>query len=405
MLFDPQLIIKQAQVDDSFYLYSQKEINKRIDDLKKFFPEVEFIYSMKCNSNPFVTKSIFKRGLGADAASAGEVRLASYLGLKKDQIYYSAPGKSKKDIERSIKDATIIADSLGELKKIDEICKEMGINEEVGVRINPNFSFFTESKSPSKFGVDQDQLIEFLHNNEYENIRIRGIHVHLHSQELNPDRLINYYRNVLKLGQEISKELGTDFLYVNMGSGIGIDYAREDKPIDLDYLSKESNKLIKEFKDSYKNTKVIIETGRFLVGKAGVYVTKVIDKKVSDGKTFVILKNTLNGFIRPAIERFVGNYTQAKDAKAWEPLFTGMGSFQYKVINKTKEKERVNLVGNLCTATDLIAEDIEIERLEPGDLLVINNAGAYAAVLTPMQFASLEKPVEFFLTEDNKLLK
>lgn len=405
MLFDPELIINQAQDDDSFYLYSQKEINKRIDDLQSFFPEVEFIYSMKCNSNPFVTKSIFKRGLGADAASAGEVRLASYLGLSKDQIYYSAPGKSKKDIERSLKYATIIADSLGELEKIDEICKEMGIYEEVGVRINPNFSFFTEEKSPSKFGVDQDQFVEFLQNNACKNIKVTGIHVHLHSQELNPDRLINYYRNVLRLGKDLSDLSGYDLSYVNMGSGIGINYSIEDKPMDLAYLSEKANKLIKEFKDDYKNTKVIIETGRYLLGKAGVYVTKVIDKKVSNGKTFVILKNTLNGFIRPAIEQFVGTYTEDKDVKAWEPLFTGMGSFQYKVINKTKEKERVNLVGNLCTATDLIAEDIEIERLEPGDLLVINNAGAYAAVLTPMQFASLEKPVEFLLTEDNKLLK
>ncbi|MDD7306038.1 MAG: diaminopimelate decarboxylase [Peptoniphilaceae bacterium] len=404
MLFDPELIKSQAQIDDSFYLYSQKEINKRIDQLQKYFPEIEFIYSMKCNSNPFVTKSIFNRSLGADAASAGEVRLASYLGLKKDKIYYSAPGKSNKDIERSIKDATIIADSLGEIEKIDRICKDLGIIENIGLRINPDFSFYSKEKTSSKFGIDQDQVLDFLHNNKYSHIRISGIHVHLHSQELDPDWLINYYKNVLNLAEKIAKEIKKELDFVNMGSGIGIDYSIDDRPIDLEYLAKESNKLIKKFRDKYKNTKIIIETGRFLVGKAGLYVSKVIDKKVSNGKTYVILKNTLNGFIRPAIEEFVSTLSADKKVKAWEPLFTGKGSFQYKVINKTKEKERVNLVGNLCTATDMIAEDIEIERLEPGDLLLINNAGAYAAVLTPMQFASLEKPVEYLLSEDNQLL-
>lgn len=405
MLFDPNLIKKQALIDDSFYIYSQKEIYKQIENLKTYFPLVEFIYSMKCNSNPFVTKSIFSKNFGADAASAGEVRLASYYGLKKDKIYYSAPGKSNKDIEKSIKDAIIIADSLGEIERIDQICKNLGIFEEIGVRINPSFSFFSEEKTPSKFGIDQDQLIAFIKDNTCTNIKINGIHVHLHSQELNADRLINYYTNVLNLGKLISKELERDLAYVNMGSGIGIDYNVEDKPIDLLYLSSKANILIKEFKEKFKNTKIIIETGRYLVGKAGVYVSKVVDKKVSNNITYVILKNTLNGFIRPAIEKFALNLSNDKDIKAWEPLFTGVGSFQYEVINKTKEKERVNLVGNLCTATDLIAENIEIEKLEPGDLLLINNAGAYAAVLTPMQFASLEKPLEYLLTEDNNLLK
>lgn len=405
MLFCEDLIKKQAEIDDSFYLYSEEKIHEHIDNLEKKFKDIEFIYSMKSNSNPFVTKTIFSKGLGADAASSGEVRLAKYYGLTKDKIYYSAPGKTQKDLEQTIDSAIIIADSLLEIERIEKISKQKGQLVKIGVRINPDFSFYSDKQEPSKFGIDYKQLEDFIKNKTLTNVKITGIHVHLHSQELDPDNLITYYKNVLKLAKDVENLLERDLEYINMGSGIGINYSPEDYPIDLAYLSEEVNELIKSYKDSHKDTKVIIETGRYLVGKAGVYVTKVIDKKVSAGKTFVILKNTLNGFIRPAIEKFANKLNDKENLPAWEPLFTGKNSFQYKTINQNKEKEIVNLVGNLCTATDLIAEDIEMEKLEVGDLLLINNAGAYAAVLSPMQFASLEKPNEYLVTKDQNLLK
>jgi len=119
---------------------------------------------------------------------------------------------------------------------------------------------------------------------------------------------------------------------------------------------------------------------------------------VSHGKTYIILKNTMNGFIRPSLAKMVLSYTNEVSPKGTEPLFTSRNAFSFITLKEGDEEETVTLVGNLCTSADVIAEDITLPRLEAGDLVVINNAGGYAAVLSPMQFSSQEKPSELFLT-------
>ncbi|MBR6015380.1 MAG: diaminopimelate decarboxylase, partial [Firmicutes bacterium] len=137
-----------------------------------------------------------------------------------------------------------------------------------------------------------------------------------------------------------------------------------------------------------------IESGRYAPGPSGIYVTKVMDKKASYGKTFVLLKNTLNGFMRPSAAKMMNKFCAEEPAFSWEPMFTGLHSFQFKALEEGGETEKVNLAGNLCTGTDLIAEDIEMPRLEVGDIVYITNAGAYAASFSPMQFSSQERPAQ-----------
>lgn len=132
------------------------------------------------------------------------------------------------------------------------------------------------------------------------------------------------------------------------------------------------------------------------MGKNGIYVTKVLDKKFSRKKKYVILSNTLNGFVRPSMSKTVMKYASSSPMP-YEPFFTCEDAFQFKALTDRSDRETVNLVGNLCTAIDVIAEDISLPVLEKDDVIVITNAGAYASVLTPMQFSSQEKPPELFL--------
>ena len=215
-------IYEISQKYDSFYLYDENIIKNSISNLKKVFPEIEFLYSVKCNSNVNVLKSIFSEGFGADAASLAEVLMSRKLNLDKNEIYYSAPGKTSKDIEVAINESNLIADSIEEIKRINKISENLNKIIEIGVRLNPDFS-----GKASKFGVDEDIFYDFLENNSCKNIKI---------QELNEETLANYYKNMFLLVEKVQNTLSYKLKYVNMGSGMGIQYSKSDIPLDLDKL-------------------------------------------------------------------------------------------------------------------------------------------------------------------------
>lgn len=398
------MIEELAKKHESFYLYNENIIKEHIDSLKNNFPQVNFLYSIKCNANCHVLKSVFSQGLGADAASLGEVILAAESGLLKNQIYYSAPGKNMSDIEQSLEKAVLIADSISEIKRINQVAKQRHVFAEVGVRINPDFSFYGAGGCSSKFGIDEQQLFDFIADNDCFNIKIIGIHIHIKSQELNANILADYYKNIFLLAEKFQRENNSVLEFINMGSGMGIQYSLKDKMLDIKLLGEIFNKYVQDFSAKYPQTKIIIETGRYVAGKSGVYVTTVLDKKISYGKTYIILKNTLNGFIRPSVARMVGKYISEILPEPSEPLFTCKDAFEFITLKENIDMEKVTLVGNLCTATDSIVEDINLPRLECGDVIIITNAGSYAAVLSPMQFSSQEKPVELFITKNGEVL-
>lgn len=209
---------------------------------------------------------------------------------------------------------------------------------------------------------------------------------------------------MFKLSEKIQNVLGYELDFINLGSGIGITYSPDDVEIDIESLAKETVGIIKSYKEKFKNTRIFIETGRYLVGKNGIYATKVLDKKLSRKKIYVILSNTLNGFVRPSMSKTVMKYASSSPMP-YEPFFTCEDAFQFKALTDRSDIETVNLVGNLCTAIDVIAEDISLPVLEKDDVIVITNAGAYASVLTPMQFSSQEKPQELFLNTKNEVIE
>lgn len=404
-MFRNDIILDQAQHHDSFYLYDQSVILDHIKALQENFSGIGFLYSIKNNPHPEVLSTVFGAALGADAASLGEVLLSRGHGLSPAQIQYSAPGKSRRDIEEAISLSTLVADSLNEVALINEVAKAKGMIAEIGVRINPNFTFVGEGGIPSKFGIDEDVAFDTIANwDALSNVKVVGIHVHARSQELNPDVLVGYYRKMFALAKKFQAALGHELQFMNMGSGIGIDYETSDTPLDIATLGTDTKAVLSAERQSLPNLAVYIESGRYIAGKSGVYVTKVLDKKVSFGKTFVILANTLNGFIRPSLAKLVTNYAGTQKPAGTEPLFTSKSAFQFIPLVDADETEVVTLVGNLCTGADVVTSDITLPTLRIGDVVVITNAGAYAAVLSPMQFSAQVPPAQLFLTTDGTVL-
>lgn len=158
------------------------------------------------------------------------------------------------------------------------------------------------------------------------------------------------------------------------------------------------------FSALYPSTRLIIETGRYAVCKSGIYVSRVMDRKVSRGKTYIILKNTLNAFMRPALARLIFKYCNEYSPAGSEPLFSGADAFEFIAPYPERPCETVTLAGNLCTACDTVAEDITLPRVERGDIVLMTNAGSYAAALSPMQFSSQGAIPEVFITKDGKTI-
>lgn len=388
-----------AGTHDNFYFYDGSRIGQAITTMKEAFGNARILYSVKTNPNKDILRLVQSRGLGADAASIGEVLLCREMGFKADSIYYSTLGKTEKDIRCAIDQSIIIADSLNEIRIIDKVAQAQGVIAEIGVRINPDYSFDALSKGglPSKFGIDEEQFFaHWDHLSQLPYVKIVGLHVHLRSQETDECKLFSYIQNTLDLASKVQDSLNTKLKFLNLGSGIGIKYPGCANDMNMDSLSAKSADAIRLFSDRFPDTSILIESGRYIVGESGWYITKVLDKKVSKGKTFVILKSTLNGFIRPSIAKLIEECSGGQSIAGHEPLYTCNEPSKIIVLNDNVKEEKVTLVGNLCTATDVVATDVNLPLLQPGDIVAFTHAGSYAAVLTPFQFSLHEKPLEFF---------
>lgn len=397
-MVNKELILKYVKQHTSFYLYEETQIIQAISKLKENFQGVKFLYSVKSNSNGDVVNSIISQGLGVDAASVTEVRMGAERGVPLQDIQYSAPGKSKTNIRDTIHISRIIADSFHEIDLIQEVAEEQHMIAKIGIRINPAFSFDGDEGASSKFGIDEEQIFKQLQVLKLlPNVKIVGLHIHIKSQELNPSRIETYYEKVLELAKRLQIELDNPLEFINMGSGIGIPYQVTDEEVDIQRLGEKTTNLIASLQSYFSSAQLYIETGRYVVGKSGIYVTTVLDKKTSHGETYVVLQNILNGYLRLSLAQLVAKYSKQKENTGSEPLYTTGQPAEIFVLNEEIETESVTLVGNLCTATDVAAIHKELPKLQIGDIVVFTNAGSYAAVLSPMQFSSQEPPAEIFV--------
>lgn len=404
--------LKLAQNENApFYLYNKSVVSGQISALKSHLPEFEFLYSVKTNPFMPLVKTIVGSGLGADSASLEEVFKAEQSGAAAADIYYSAPGKTKEDLAAAFGRCVIIADSLTELENINKIAKAAGKTEKVGLRINPNTTMFGGNGTPSKFGVDEELLVEKLDwLKTLENIKIVGIHVHLRSQVLDEEILYTYYKTIFELADSCAATLQTQMEFINFGGGLGIPYsAASEKPLNVAELGGRCAELIKNYKKENK-VRLLIESGRYIVCECGYYITPVVDVKTSRGKKYAIVRNGLNGFMRPSVAALLNAATKGNlDGFTTEPLFTSKDAFDVTVLKNPEntqktQPEHVDVVGNLCTAADIIAENILLPTVEIGDFIVVNKAGSYSYSLSPLMFSSHPLPKQFLMAENGEII-
>ncbi len=352
-----------------FYLYSSKCIKDKFYALESRLKETNYLiaYAVKANSNIAILKLLSSFGAGADVVSLGELKKANIAGIPYDKVVYSGVGKKDIEIAFAI-DAGILqfnVESYEELKRIAKIAKDKSKQANVAIRVNPDVVAgghpkISTGKKYDKFGVSIEEAIKaykYAKGNKY--LKISGIDMHIGSQIVDVDPFKSAFKKIIDYTKKIEK-LGIKIKNIDLGGGIGINYLKEDNP-----------SLIKDYSDLVNNVykklhkKIIIEPGRYLVGESGVLITRVIFKKKSQNKNFLIIDAGMNDFIRPAL------YDAKHNIK------------KIDLENKNLPKLRYDIVGPICETADTFGENIEFNKsIKAEDILYIEKVGAYGSVMS-----------------------
>ncbi|WP_024786838.1 diaminopimelate decarboxylase [Lebetimonas sp. JH369] len=345
--------------DTPLYVYDFNYFGEQFNKLKKVFKARKSIiaYAVKANSNLSVINHFASLGSGADCVSIGEVKRALLAGINKYKIIFSGVGKRDDEIKESLeKDILMLnIESEAELKRIEEIAKNLGKVARISIRVNPNIDpkthpYISTGLHENKFGVDIETAKKlYIYAKKSENLNPIGIHFHIGSQltELEP---IKEAAVIVSDLLRSLKAINIDIKFFDVGGGLGIRYKDEELIEPYDYAQAILSTL------NGLDVTIICEPGRFLVGNGGWFLTKVLYEKTNSDKRFVIVDGAMNDLIRPSL---YGAY------------------HKIEVLNENKEKSKANIVGPICESGDFFAKDMEIAKTDPGDLVLIHSAGAY----------------------------
>jgi len=360
------------------YCYSYKQLKKNITNFKKNFKSFSplICFAIKSNSNVNLIREIRKLGLGADVVSMGELMMALKAGVKPKKIVFSGVGKTSNEINYAIdkKILLINAESKGEINEIERIAKSKKKTVNIGIRLNPNTDAKTlkqisTGKKENKFGVDEKTFFNLVNYCKLsKNINLKCLSVHIGSQ------ILDYkpYEKMLNVVNKIIKKSNHKFEFIDLGGGMGISYAKNNKKLNYQKYNFAINKFLKNHK-----TKIIFEPGRSIVGNIGSLISKVIYIKENDKKNFIILDAAMNDLMRPAL--YGANHTTLPAIKT-----------------NQISKKIYEFVGPICESTDKFTTLKRFQKLNEKELVVMCDVGAYGMSLSS-NYNVRPKPAEVLI--------
>ena len=369
-----------------FYAYDRQLITQRMSELRQQMPEdLKIHYAIKANPMPELVQHMATLVDGFDLASAKEMQIALNTPISTNNISLAGPGKGYEELKQAIAaEITIHVESANELETISQIEQEISIQAHIAVRVNPAFELKASGMKmgggSKPFGVDEEQLPIILKRIKELNLDFLGFHIFSGSQNLKAESIIEAQQKSFDLVDKLSEYCPNPIQKVNIGGGYGIPYFPGEKPLDTQLVGDALEKSMSIFKRKHPQAEVIIELGRYLVGEAGIYVSKIIDKKISRGKTYVVVNGGLHHHLAAS-----GNFGQV--IRKNYPLSIGN-----KIQSDTHET--VTIVGPLCTPLDVLGENVSLPESEIGDLVVLYQSGAYGYTASPHQFLSQPECVE-----------
>ncbi|MEE4194144.1 MAG: diaminopimelate decarboxylase, partial [Anaerolineae bacterium] len=366
---DVPLVEILEQFGTPLYVYDSLSILHQIEQLQTHFTAFSPFYSVKANNSLAIAQLIAQSGLGAELASGGEITLAKQAGFSYDQMTFAGPGKTDAELTAAI-DAgikAINAESVNEIKRINDIAKRLNKKANVCIRVNLNSG---TKESPeimtglaSKFGIDEDEVFDVVDPAAYPHVDFLGYHVYTASQILSIGEIADNFRLCLAFAEKWLAH-GWPLRLISFGGGFGIPYNADDTPLDMPQLAAalEGVKQVSPLKNR-EEVEIVLELGRYIVGHSGMFITTVLDVKESKGEHFIITDGGINAFHRPKLMNL--NH----------PSFVLEQVGQVCAI-------KASINGPLCTPIDVIAVPDDRPNVEVGDHIIFLNAGAYGYSLS-----------------------
>ncbi len=364
--------------DTPLFVYSADHLRARVAALRAAMPDrLAIHYAMK--GNPYAPLLTLMNTLvdGFDLASGGEMALALAAGVDPAVMSFAGPGKRDRELEAAIvAGVTLNCESENEALRTVSLGRKLGIMPRIAVRVNPTFdlkgSGMKMGGGAKPFGVDATRVPDLVRMIIAQGADWRGFHIYAGSQALKADAIIEMQTQTLALVASLTAEIGVSPPHVNLGGGFGIPYFPGDESVDIAAVGAALGAALNTLPAALKDTQFCIELGRYLVGEAGVYLTRIVDRKISHGETFLITDGGLHHQLAAS-----GNFGTVIRRNYPVAIATRFDA---------EPQEVVSIVGCLCTPLDRLSDQAHLPRAEVGDLVAIFCAGAYGASASPAQF-------------------
>jgi len=369
-----------------FYFYSEQLLVQRLSMLRELMPaRMGLSYSIKANPHAGLVRLLSGDLNGLDVASVAEMHLALSTGLAPGQVTFAGPGKTDAELHAACEAGVVISvESAGELKRVTAIAKTSGRRPPVLLRLNPAFqlrgSGMKMSSGPQAFGVDAEEAAEVLGRFHSEQLDFRGFHLFAGSQCLFVDAIEAMLLAGLDLMASLSSSAPRLPKLLLFGGGFGVPYFAGDRHLDVQAIGEVLGRVDARAAELLPDARLQLELGRYLVAEAGFYVSRVVDRKRSRGRVFLITDGGMNHNLAAS-----GNLGQV--VRRDFPVLIG---------NRAGEQptETVTVAGPLCTPLDILADQTMLPRAGPGDLVVLLQAGAYGLSASPVDFLGHPRPLE-----------
>ena len=367
-----------AEFGSPLYVYDAGVIEAAYRRIESAFAGADILlaYSVKANSNLEILKRLRALGAGADIVSQGELHRCLAAGFSPSDVVFAGVGKTEVEMEAAL-EVGILAfnvESAEELQALGRVAERLGRTAPVALRVNPDIvadtphEYTRTGDGASKFGIPVDRILDLYRwAADQPSLEVRGIDVHIGSQILDPEPYTRALAKVLDLAAEVRAE-GIDLDFVDLGGGFGVGYEGEDG------LSVEGLAAIVVPRVAETGLRLILEPGRFIVGQAGILVTKVLYVKHSGSKTFVVTDGGMTELIRPS-------------------HYQGFHRIEPVISREEAAREVVDVVGPICETGDFLARDRVLQMPAQGDLLAVQTAGAYGFVMAS-NYNSRRRPAE-----------
>ncbi|WP_298512990.1 hypothetical protein [uncultured Kordia sp.] len=375
------------------YVYDGAQLLTNYTNLKNALPDfVDVFYALKVNPNVSLVKLLRSKGACTEVCSVTEMEIALKAGSTPQDIVYLGPCKKDYELKRaiSLQIFAIVIESEIELQRVSNFAKELNTVANIAIRINPDFSAegspWKMGGRPTHFGIEEQRAVEnFGKYLATPYVNIKGIHVYNGTNILEASSVFENTRYILKLYDKIVQKYQCKFTMVDVGGGMGIPYFQNQEALHLGEFKDLMVPLFTEFNEKYPRTRIIMESGRFIIGTAGAMAVQANNIKVNHGKTFVVTDGGTNCHSAAA-----GSGRVVKRNFPMENISA----------HETAETHTYQVSGPLCSPDDIIGRNIVLQEVKLNDILLVKLSGAYGPTSSPVLFHSHGYPSEILIYQN-----